>query len=92
MASSLAVEWAKDKIRVNCIVRRGELPSEADVRSVSWLHTDCVFAVHLGLSDASGQSLTRTILDANPVLRETWERLTPMVRRFRVSRKLFERT
>jgi len=51
LASSLAVEWAKDKIRVNCL-------------SPGYMAT----------------SLTRTILDNNPALRETWEGRTPMGR------------
>lgn len=69
MANSLAVEWAKDRIRVNTL-SPGYM---ATVRS-RWLWLDfqlnCPYHV---------QSLTRTILDNNPALRETWESRTPMV-------------
>ncbi|TFK30050.1 NAD-binding protein [Coprinopsis marcescibilis] len=51
MAASLAVEWAKHGIRVNCL-------------SPGYMLT----------------KLTRTILEGNPELKETWEKLTPMGR------------
>ncbi|KAK4686718.1 hypothetical protein P7C73_g3407, partial [Tremellales sp. Uapishka_1] len=51
MARSLAVEWAKKNIRVNCI-------------SPGYTLTN----------------LTKVILDANPVLRDTWVNMVPMGR------------
>ncbi|CAE6457991.1 unnamed protein product [Rhizoctonia solani] len=75
MAASLAVEWAKSGIRVNAL--RSVCYGLARTRADSNVATPSI------LSNSPGYmltSLTRTILDKNEELKNTWVNLTPMGR------------
>jgi NAD(P)-dependent dehydrogenase (short-subunit alcohol dehydrogenase family) len=83
MAASLAVEWAKANIRVNCIVSWSQLSHRLSSGVQSPGYTVTVRGdLSFDLANAHDQPMSQAGMDSNPQFRPFWENATPMVRLF----------
>jgi hypothetical protein len=88
MARSLAVEWASQNIRVNCIAWVLSFSASSSLSaSLSLSASPCLCVPGRTLADIAASSpgytltnLTKVILDANETLRNEWLHRIPMVR------------